>query len=129
MKKIILLLSLISLPLFAAEPTKEALAEEEPIIQTHDELTDINLLIQATQESLARQKEIRDLIANYKELETKCLASTNDPDLLFKYAQTGKKLYEALNNDGLLDYFSSDFVDGLKKLKEIADKKNVPPVR
>lgn len=101
-------------------------------VETQEEqnaLAQIDTLIQATQAGLERQKKLKILIEEYKKTENSCFAKPNDIALLFKLAKSGKQLYNAIQENGLTDYFQESFVEELKKLSAIADKKSIPPAK
>ena len=114
----------------ADEPT-DALVEfsQEDVLATQDELSRLDSLICATQENLARQKKLRTLIEEYRKTEKACLANPKDTNLLFKLAKNGKDVYDTIIDSYLADYFQPEFIKELQKLKQIADKKSIPPVR
>jgi len=104
-----------------------------PALQTLDAVTDecaqMDMLIKASEDNLARQKRVKTLLEEYKKLEKACIEKPNNTPMLFKMADAGKKLSEAIDENYLNDYFKPSFIDDLKKLKSIADKKNIPPAR
>jgi hypothetical protein len=111
-------------PQVAPQPQESGLSSEAP-----DEMGEIDALIRATQESLERQKNIRVLLEAYRTIEKEAVAKPEDAALLFRLADSGKKLHEAIEEAYLADYFSADFMAELRKLKDIADKKPVPPAK
>ncbi len=132
-----LLLSALFLPFLPtayaeAEPENdEEIAEfaEVEASEAEDELSRIDSLISATEESLIRQKKLRTLIADYRKIEKNCLENPKNSDLLFKLAKAGKAVYDGVQETYLADYFQPEFVKELQKLKVIADKKSIPPVQ
>lgn len=108
---------------------KETLPALQTLEQMTDETTQIDTLIRATEESLVRQKRVKTLLVDYKKLEKACIEKPNNTPMLFKMANAGKTLAEAIDENGLNDYFNPAFIEDLKKLKSIADKKNIPPAR
>lgn len=94
-----------------------------------NELTAIDRLCKATEENLEHQKKLRTLIQEYKKIEGKCVDRPTDNDLLYKLAMQGGTVYDAIEGDYLADYFKPEFIAELKKLKEIADKKNIPQIQ
>ena len=132
-----LLLSALFLPfcpaIYAeAEPENdEEIVEfaEVEVTEAEDELSRIDSLISATEQSLERQKKLRALIADYRKIEKSCLENPKNPDLLFKLAKAGKMVHDGVQEAYLADYFQPEFVKELQKLKVIADKKSIPPVQ
>ena len=128
-KFIFILFVLCSLNLYA-EPVDDLIEfSQEEAVTAEDELARIDLLIRATEENLTRQKGLRDLVTDYRKTEKSCIANPKDAALLFKLAKTGKAVYEGITDAYLADYFQPEFLSELQKLKQIADKKSIPPVR
>jgi len=123
-------LILSSVMFLAADPqTANQNIPSEITESAHDEMGDMDSLIRATEESLAQQKNIRVLLETYHQVENEAIAKPDNAAVLFRLAETGKKLYETIEAAYLADYFSADFMAELRKLKEIADKKTVPPAK
>ena len=99
------------------------------IQQVDDERSQIDTLMKATQASLERQKQVREFIVNYKNIEKACVGKPNDSALLNQLAKAGKQTYEAIDENGLTDYFRPEFIRDLQKLKQIADKKTISAAR
>jgi hypothetical protein len=89
----------------------------------------IDTLIAATQESLVRQKNVKSLLEQYQKAEKASIAKPNNVSLLYDMAAKGAKLYDAICDSGLIEYFPEQFVQELQKLKTITDNKNIPPAR
>ena len=123
-------LTFLSADRIQAEPVDDLIEfSKEEAVEAEDELSRIDVLIRATEENLARQKGLRGLIDEYRTTEKACIANPKDSALLFKLARTGKAVYENINDAYLADYFQPEFLTELQKLKQIADKKSIPPVR
>jgi hypothetical protein len=103
--------------------------EEDREEQVAEQVADIDRLIKATQDAIEKQKNVRNLLENYRKIESNCLQNSSDPDLLFKLADAGKLLFNAIEESGLKDYFKPEFIVELKKLKDISEKRTIPPAR
>ncbi|MDB6080854.1 MAG: hypothetical protein JWO53_126 [Chlamydiia bacterium] len=97
--------------------------------QITTEITELDALIKATENNLARQKQLRPLLEEYRKIEKACLSKPSDTALLFKLAKQGKIVYEAIHETHLTAYFKPEFIQELHKLKTIADKKSIPPAK
>ena len=102
---------------------------QEDLIKQEDEQTKLENLIKATEASLGRQKKLRSLLDEYRKTEANCIARPKDTELLLKLAKSGQELYDAIMESYLSDYFSQEFIAELEKLKTIASKKSIAPVR
>lgn len=124
-------LSIVCLCMFSTAGLLQAEAKKMPsqlsLQETNSELTELDALIKATENSLARQKKLRPLIEEYRRVEKSCIEKPNDTALLFKLAKQGKLVYEAIEESKLQDYFKPEFIQELQKLKAIGDKKSIPP--
>ncbi len=102
---------------------------EIPAVSQTDALDAINELVHATEAALVRQKELRQLIGEYKLAEKASIDKPNDATLLFALAKAGKAVHLALEQSYLQDYFQPDFIQEVEKLCKIAEKKSIPPVQ
>jgi hypothetical protein len=115
---------------FAKEEEKlELLPPDDHLEKVQDELSRIDMLIQATEENLLREKKLKTLIAEYRKVEDACIQNPKDTDLLFKLAKTAKEAYDAILETHLEDYFQPEFIKELQRLTQIANKKSPPPAR
>jgi hypothetical protein len=117
---------MMSTPVFSENPAPLA---DDRDIEAAEQVGDIDRLIKATQEAIEKQKNVRGLLENYRKIEKECLQNPSDPDLLFKLADAGKLLFSQIQESGLKDYFKPEFIEELKKLKEISEKRTIPPAR
>ena len=126
MKKLLLVCLLPFLGFHAFVQAQDPTGEIE-IIQ--DEVKQIEALIQATQESLGRLENIKKIVTDLKNLERLCMKNPKDAKLLYKLAQAGHAAYAAIQEANLEDFFRDEFLEELKKLANLADKKTTPPAR
>ncbi len=102
-----------------------AYAAQDP----QDELAKVDLLIDATQENLARLKSLRTLIVEYKQAEIKAVKDPKDSDNLLKLVNDARKIQDIITESQLQDYFSSQFIEEIKKFSQISVKKNIPQAK
>lgn len=105
------------------------LPHEPDVESTQDELARLDLLIQVSQENIEREKNLRALVVQYRECEANCIKNPNDSQRLVQLIACAKKLHGCIEESYLQDYFRPQFLEELKKLVKVADKKEVPPVR
>ena len=122
--KIFILFLFIAAPLLAEQ--KNSLPQEVKVEETADDLQKLDLLITITQENIEKQKKLRQLLINYREVEQSCIQNSNDPKLLLQLVSSAKKLHDGIDECYLHDYFRHEFLEELKKLTKLAEKKNIP---
>ncbi len=104
-------------------------AKSTPIAQEHDEITKLDMLIQATENSLTRLKALKVLLTDYKAAEARAITNPNDTDNLLKLVNLAKQVQDSITDAELQDYFAPQFLEELKKFSEIANKKNIPQAK
>lgn len=101
-----------------------------PIRDPHDvignEILMLDHLIETTQESLKAQKEIKELIVQYNEIQTRYMQNTEDLLLLFQMAKQAHKILEAINKHYLTQVFDPSFLGELKVISKPAAKRGLP---
>ncbi|MBS0635212.1 MAG: hypothetical protein JSR37_07095 [Verrucomicrobia bacterium] len=96
---------------------------------TQNEVTRMDQLIQATESSLARLKNVRTKLVEYKKAENKAVKDPKDTDNLLKLVNLAKELQTDIDEGALEDYFTPQFLEELKKFAQISDKKNIPQAK
>lgn len=91
-----------------------------------DDLAALDQLIVATEKALQRQKDLRVLLVQYKQAEQEAIKNSDDAKSVAKLITLGKEVYTAIKTAYLEDYFSPQFIEELKTLAEIGDKKQIP---
>jgi len=91
-----------------------------------DELSMLDHLIGATEQSLQNERQLRQLIINYQELQEKYLHNTQDTEQLFQLVKTAHHVLNNIEENHLTHLFSSEFINELKLLSQIAKKRGVP---
>lgn len=107
----------------AAQPTAKDLPKVvEPVIKDN-EIETIDFLITATEKSLDEQKQLRALILEYQELETRYIGSPEDRELLYKVIKSAKRTLEMIKATHLTYNFDSAFIDELTLFAQVGSKK------
>lgn len=83
-------------------------------------------LIQATDQSLKSQKELRGLILKYEEAQKKCIESPNDNELLYQAAIAGHKVLDKIKESYLIHNFSEEFIKELTLFDQVGSKNFIP---
>jgi hypothetical protein len=91
-----------------------------------DDIAALDLLISATEKSLQRQKALKVLLVQYKQAEQEAIKNSDDAKSVAKLIACGKEVYSAIKTAYLEDYFSPQFIEELKTLADIGDKKQIP---
>jgi hypothetical protein len=108
-------------PSFADVPKNIAKDEGQDVV------SQIDRLIFATESSLQRQKKIRALLLQYKEVETLAIKDPNNSDNLMKLVGLAKQLQDSIKENHLQDYFPPQFMEEISKLAHVAEKKTILP--
>lgn len=96
---------------------------ENPLAATSDALHVIDLLIEATQESIVKQKALRVLIVEYQEIRKISLEKPNDNAQLARMIRSGHRLLESIKENDLIDSFEPEFLGELNLLSQMATKR------
>jgi hypothetical protein len=99
---------------------------EDPTAMVTNELTMLDTLIAATQQSLDKQKALREQIKKYQELQRLYLQNTEDNELLLRMVKQAQKILEGINENRLMHNFDPTFVSELNLFSQIASKYGVP---
>ena len=100
-----------------------------PTEEAQDEVARVDLLIEATNASLERLKELRVLLEEYKKAEMTALQDPNNTDNLYKLVTLAKEIQDKIDDMALRDYFAPQFIEELKKFAQIAEQKQIPQAR
>lgn len=98
---------------------------EEP----KDEIARLDQLIAATEDNLKKEKALREILVQYKQAEIEAIKNPDNIDNLLKLVSLAKKAREGISETSLDDYFSPQFIEELKKLSQISERKNVPAAK
>ena len=94
-----------------------------------DEIARLDQLIAGTEQSLKKEKELREILVEYKKAEVIAIKNPNDTDNLLKLVSLAKKAHQMIMDTSLDDYFAPQFLEELKKLSQISERKNVPAAK
>lgn len=110
-------------PCFSAGPNA-SVRDPEELLNT--EISRIDTLILATQQSLEGQKKLRELVAEYKKTQETYLKHPQDNDLLLKLVKSAHRTLEAIKENHLIQTFDPEFINELTVLSQAASKRGIP---
>lgn len=99
---------------------------KDPEAMLDNEITRLDALIQATQQSLEGQKKLRERILEYKQIQETFLKKPEDNDLLFRLVKSAYRTLEVIKENHLTQTFDPDFIDELTVLSQAANKRGIP---
>ncbi len=99
---------------------------KDPAALLDNQIAGLDTLIQATQQSLEGQKQLRTLIVEYKNIQTAYLKRMQDNDLLLTLVKSAHRTLKAIKENHLLPDFDPEFIDELTVLSQAATKRGVP---
>lgn len=106
------------------------LASDSPFIEPKEvvanELARLDLLIQATQQSLEQQRKLRDMIADYQAIQTRYMDSPEDNELLYQLIKKAYGILEIIKAQHLEAAFEPEFLSELSLLSKPALKSGIP---
>lgn len=91
-----------------------------------NELTMLDFLITATEESLNNQKMLREEIKKYQVALKAFLKNSDNNDLLYQLVKVAYKTNEEIKKNHLTHNFNPEFISDLNFFSEIAKKNNIP---
>lgn len=127
-KTLIFLFSLVVSFLVAENPISYdlLLQKEDPTAMATHELAMLDDLISATQKSLEMQKELREQIKKYQEIQKEYAQNGDDNELLFRMVKHAQKIMGMINDNHLAQNFDPIFLSELNLFSEIASKYGTP---
>lgn len=99
---------------------------EDPTAMVINELAMLDTLIAATQQSLEKQRALREQIKKYQELQKAYLDNTEDNELLLRIVKQASKVLDGINENRLGQNFDPAFISELTLFSQIAAKYGVP---
>lgn len=112
--KHLILLTLLSSSLFAAD---------EPLLKTdQDEISQVSHLIEATQEKLSKQKELKALMLIFQEQEEQFFLGDQSKTHAAKMVHSARQILEMIKAYHLEHLFSSEYMEELTLFSSIAGK-------
>lgn len=109
-----------------ATPALTLLPVKDPNALIGNELTRLDLLIQATQQSLEGQKQLREKIVEYQKIQESYLLHPKDNEILFRMIKSAYSTSQSIQENHLEHTFDPDFINELKVLSQVASKRGVP---
>lgn len=129
-KKIIILICIIwNTVLSAANPspsTEIPATIKDPATIVNDELLRLDMLIQATSQSLEAQKRLRVMIVEYQMIHEQFLKNPNDNEVLLNVVKSAHKILQSIKENHLTYTFDTNFIDELTILSQPASKRGIP---
>lgn len=105
-------------------------ATDSPIIEPNEvvanEIARLNLLIEATQQSLEQQRRLRDMVVEYQKIQARYMESTDDNELLYQLIKKAYAILEAIKAQHLEAAFEPEFLSELSLLSKPALKSGIP---
>ena len=99
---------------------------KDPKALLSTEISRLDTLIQATDQSLQGQRLLKSKIIEYKDIQDEYLLKTEDNDLLLKMVKCAHKTLQMIKENHLEQTFDPEFIEELTVLSQAASKKGVP---
>lgn len=132
-KKIIFIYCIIISPYLLGANDASAVPVSIPLLPVKDpaalignELSRLDVLIQATQQSLDGQKQLRIKIAEYQKIQESYLLHPKDNEILFRMIKSAYNTLQLINDNHLEHTFDPEFINELKILSQVAAKRGIP---
>lgn len=120
-------LSLVQMGFGIAPPAMPSLPPvKDPNALIGNELSRLDTLIQATQQSLDAQKKLREKIAEYQKIQDAYLQHSEDNELLFRMIKSAHRTLQSIQENHLVQIFDPDLISELSLLSQIATKRGIP---
>lgn len=107
-------------------PITQDLPMKEPAQLVANEIDRLNFLIDATQNNLQNQKNLRGLILEYQKTQALYMKNSQDNELLFRMVKQAHRILSQIKENNLAHLFSSEFLGELTLLSQVANKKGLP---
>lgn len=115
--------SYIIVPILLFNFTLQGAEQKQPL---QNELSTLDALINATQQSLDNQKKIRELFVQYQKLRTLAQQNPDDNEQLIKMVKSAQRLLNSIEENNLSQNFDPDFMTELALFAQIASKRGIP---
>jgi hypothetical protein len=99
---------------------------KDPSQLIDNEISRLDTLIQATQQSLDGQKELKERIIHYQNAFNAYLRNSQDNEQLFQLIKSAYYTLKSIKENNLLHTFDSDFISELTMLSQFATKRGIP---
>ena len=112
--------------LLAATPGFDGAPLPSDSVQLIEELQMLDDLIEATQDNLAREKQLRQLVLVYQEELALYIKNSTNKDLVLHLAKTAYQLLNEIKDLHLIESFQPSFISELTLFSQIAQKRGIP---
>lgn len=99
---------------------------KDPEAMIGNEIARLDTLIEATELSLKKQKQLRERIVEYQRVQDAFLKNPQDNEALFKVVKSAYRTLQLIKENHLVQIFDTDFIDELTVLSQPATKRGVP---
>ena len=96
-------------------------------LTANEEMQSVDALIQATEENLIHEKELKGLLHTYLSLQQEALKNPDDNALLLKVARAACPLLRVIQQNYYSYLFSHDFMKELTLFAQVGQKAGVIP--
>lgn len=118
--------AILALMCLAASPTlqipQSTLMEVALPVSEEDEIKRIDQLIQNTELQLERQRQMRELMIQFKKQRDEFVQGNQTKQHAGKMVRTARQIYEMINANHLEHLFAKDYMDELQFFSSIAGK-------
>ncbi|MBA3815152.1 MAG: hypothetical protein H0X29_01260 [Parachlamydiaceae bacterium] len=113
-------------PAISANVHVPLLPVKDPAALIGNELSRIDNLIEATQQSLEDQKQLREKIVEYQKIQESYLLHPKDNELLFRMIKSAYATLKSIQDNHLEHNFDPEFISELKVFAQVASKRGIP---
>lgn len=107
--------------------TKPAIAPiKDPSLLIDNEITRLDSLIEATQQSLEAQKKLKVALLEYNQLQEMHFKDPKNNLVLLRMSKSALKALELIKEYNLSQTFDADFINELTVLSSLANKRGIP---
>lgn len=112
--------------LFADKPLPQIAPIKDPSLLVDNEITRLNSLILATEQSLEAQKKLKSALIEYNKLQELHFKNPQNNDILLRMAKSGHRALTLIKNYNLVQTFDADFINELTVFSQAAAKRGIP---
>lgn len=95
----------------------------EYLLMGKSELPQVELLLKATQKSLAQQQHLHQLLLEYISIQDSFQKNPSDNNILAKMVVKGSQLFQLIKEANLQQNFSADFLNELTVMDQFAQSR------
>jgi len=117
-------LVIVCLPLFA--PAAQPVPEMSDTAMKKNQLVLIDSLIEVTQINLENERQLRQMVQDYLEIQNVYLKNPGNQDQTLKMVTAAKQILEKIKEINLLQTFDTEFISELNFFSQIAAKRGLP---